>query len=317
MAPTSVPTWPVWAKRCPALGQSNAGCGWRGWLLPHEVDRRAAIDRGPRIRTTSGKWTPASTWPCVAARPVGCESPTNAAARSCRPRFSPLGSWPEVPAAEVQEALRKAFAHWGLPGRIRVDNGTPWGATGGLPTALAMWLVGLCVGVIWNPPRQPRKNAVVERSQGVGQSWLEPGTCASADELQQRADDSDTIQRGEYLAFGHRTRLEEFPGLSHSGRRYSRRGETRQWDLRQVLDWLSGHTVPRRVSKDGKVSVYDRNLWVGRRWVDQQVWVGLDPEERMWLIMGSNGAVLNRSEATELKPERIRALAVSRIRGKN
>jgi hypothetical protein len=219
-----------------------------------------------------------------------------------------------VPAAEVQEALRQAFARWGLPGRLRVDNGTPWGATGGLPTALALWLVGLGVGVTWNPPRRPRGNAVIERFQGVGQSWLEPGTCASAAELQRRADESDAIQRGEYPAFGSRTRLEEFPGLRHSGRRYSRRGEARCWDLQRVLDRLSGHTVPRRVSKDGKVSVYDRNLWVGRRWSDHQVWVGLDPEARMWLIMSAKGAILNRVDATELTAERIRGLAVSRIR---
>jgi hypothetical protein len=212
--------------------------------------------------------------------------------------------------------LRKAFVRWGLPGRIRVDNGTPWGATGGLPTALALWLVGLGVGVTWNPPRRPRANAVVERSQGVGQSWLEPKTCASAAELQRRADEADAIQRGAYPAFGPRTRLEAFPGLRHSGQRYSRRGEARRWDLQRVLDWLSGHTVSRRVSKDGKVSVYDRNLWVGRRWVDHQVWVGLDPEARMWLIMDANGAVLNQVAASELTPERIRALAVSRIRGK-
>jgi hypothetical protein len=240
----------------------------------------------------------------------------NAAARSSGPRFSPLGSWSEVPAVEAQEALRAAFARWGLPGRIRVDNGAPWGATGGLPTAWAMWLVGLGVGVTWNPPRRPRDNAVVERSQGVGQGWLEPGTCGSAAELQRRADESDAIRRGEYPAFGSRTRLEEFPGLRHSGRRYSRRTEARLWDLQRVLDWLGGHPVSRQVSRDGKVSVDDRNLWVGRRWVGHQVWVELDPEARMWLIRDANGAVLNRAAATELTAERIRGLAVSRARGK-
>jgi hypothetical protein len=111
----------------------------------------------------------------------------NVAARCWRPSFSPLGSWARVGAKPVQEALRKAFAHWGLPRRVRIDNGTPWGATGGLPTALMLWLFGLDVGVTWNPPRQPRKNAVVERFQGVGQNWLEPETCSSAAELQVRA----------------------------------------------------------------------------------------------------------------------------------
>src|SRR5271157_1101411 len=30
-----------------------------------------------------------------------------------------------------------------MPARIRVDNGTPWGSAGDLPTDLALWLFGL------------------------------------------------------------------------------------------------------------------------------------------------------------------------------
>src|SRR4051794_5367807 len=177
-------------------------------------------------------------------------------ARSWRPSFSPLGTWARVGAEAVQKALRRAFARWGLPERIRVDNGTPWGATGGLPTALALWLIGLGVGLIWNPPRQPRRNAVVERFQDVGEDWGEPRTCDSASALQARLEEMDRIQREEYPAIGGRTRLEAFPGLAHSGRRYSRRREARHWDLARVLEWLSGHTVPRRVDVNGKVSLY-------------------------------------------------------------
>lgn len=214
----------------------------------------------------------------------------------------------------MREALRKSFARWGLPGRIRVDNGTPWGATGGLPTALALWLVGLGVDMTWNPPREPRQNAVVERFQGVGQCWLEPGTCATAEELQGRADDSDVIQRQEYPAIGGQTRMEAFPELAHSGRRYRRRDERRQWDLDRVLEWLSGHAVRRRVSKDGKISVYDRNLWVGREWAELQVWLRLDPEDKAWLIMDDKNMLLNRTPAVELTAERILTLSVSRQR---
>src|SRR4051794_34359624 len=168
-------------------------------------------------------------------------------ARSWRPSFSPLGTWARVGAEAVQKALRRAFARWGLPGRLRVDNGTPWGATGGLPTALALWLIGLGVEMIWNPPRRPRRNGVVERFQDVGQDWAEPATCASAAELQARLDAADRIQRDEYPALGGRSRRAAYPGLAHSGRPYRRRHEARQWDLARVLRWLSGHAVPRRV----------------------------------------------------------------------
>jgi hypothetical protein len=239
----------------------------------------------------------------------------NVLGRSWRPSFSPLGSWARVGAEPVQQALRRAFARWGLPGRIRIDNGTPWGATGGLPTALALWLVGLGVGVTWNPPRQPRKNAVVERFQGVGKDWLEPQTGSSAAELQARADEADRIQREEYPAIGGRTRMEAFAGLKHSGRPYRARDEARRWELQRVLDWLSEHAVPRLVNRNGKVSLYDRDHWVGRQHIGKPVWVTLDPDLKQWVIMDERKAVLKRVEAAELTAERIRSLSVSRERG--
>src|SRR3954451_8785662 len=239
----------------------------------------------------------------------------SAAARPSRPRFSPLGTWARVPAGAVQEALRRAFGRWGAPARMRVDNGTPWGATGGLPTALALGLIGLGVGMIWNPPRTPRRNGVVERSQDVGQDWAEPGTCATAAELQARLDDVDRLQRDEYPAIGGLSRRAAYAGLAHSGRRYRRRGEARAWDLGRVTAWLSGLSVPRRVDVNGKVSVYARCHWVGRGPAGEAVWVSLDPDTTEWVIMDERGGVLKRVTAAELTAERICRLAVSRERG--
>jgi hypothetical protein len=184
-----------------------------------------------------------------------------------------------------------------------------------LPTALMLWLVGLGVGVTWNPARQPRKNAVVERFQGVGQNWLEPQTCSAAAQLQARANDSDRVQREEYPAIGGRTRMEAFPGLKHSGRSYRVRDEPRQWSLQRVLDWLSEHAVPRLVNRNGKVSLYDRDHWVGRQHIGKRAWVTLDPDLKQWVVMDERGAVLKRVEASELSTQRIRTLSVSRERG--
>jgi hypothetical protein len=211
--------------------------------------------------------------------------------------------------------LRRAFADWGLPARIRVDNGPPWGATGGLPTALALGLIGRGVGLIWNPPRTPRRNGVVERSQGVGQDWAEPATGATAAQLQGRLDEFDRIQREEDPAIGGRSRRAAYPRLSHSGRGYHRPREAKQWDLARVLSWLSEPVVARRVAVNGKVSVYDRCHWVGRTHVGRSVWVTLDPEATEWVIMSEAGGVLERAAATELTAQRICRLSVSRERG--
>src|SRR5437879_4946564 len=92
---------------------------------------------------------------------------------SCRRSFPP-SVWNCVPPAAVQAQFRQAFTRWGRPERLRLDNGLPWGGWNDLPTALALWLVGLGVDLLFNPPRQPQRNGVVEKSQDTGQRWCEP-----------------------------------------------------------------------------------------------------------------------------------------------
>src|SRR3954469_21928037 len=101
----------------------------------------------------------------------------------------------DVPARETLEALRRAFARWGLPARIRVDNGHPWASRGDLPTELGLWLMGLGVELVANRPRRPQDNGSVENAQGTGKRWAEPPRCRTAAELQRRLDAMDRHQR--------------------------------------------------------------------------------------------------------------------------
>lgn len=79
-----------------------------------------------------------------------------------------------MPAAAVQEALRRLFERWGLPARIRVDNAAPWSPWADLPAALALWWVGLGIEPIFNPVHCPKENAFVERCNGLIEPWGEP-----------------------------------------------------------------------------------------------------------------------------------------------
>jgi hypothetical protein len=116
-----------------------------------------------------------------------------------------------------------------------VDNGTPWGSWNDLPTELALWLRGLQVEIVANPPRRPEDNGVVEQSQGTGQRWAEPGSCDSPAELQAHLDEMDRIQRDLYpQRHSGRSRRETHPGLASSGQPYSRSWERRHWDLNAV-----------------------------------------------------------------------------------
>jgi transposase InsO family protein len=219
-----------------------------------------------------------------------------------------------VPAAAAQERLRRGCGRWGLPRAIRVDNGAPWGSAGDLPTDLALWLIGLGVEVIWNPPRCPQANGVVERSQGTGKRWAEPETCADAAELQRRLDEQDGIQREGYPSVVGRSRLEAYPALRHSGRPYRPEEEEACWDLARVIEHLAGYVVVRRADRSGTVSLYNRNRYVARALAGRDVHVALDPIAVEWVYADGAGVCYHRQAAEELTADRVRGLAVSHHR---
>jgi hypothetical protein len=214
----------------------------------------------------------------------------------------------------VQTVLRKTFKRWGRPLRFRVDNGVPWGSSGDLPPDLALWLLGIDVGITPNPPRHPQDNGVVERSQGTGKRWAEPGACADAQELQQRLREMDLIQREEYPSLNGRSRLEAYPELKHSGRAYSRAWERKHWSLDLVLAHLAGYAVPRKVDKSGTVSLYNANHYVGKLHVGKLVYVMLDPQRREWIFADDKGQQLRTQPAEQICRQRIETLTVTNRR---
>ncbi|MDB5309620.1 MAG: hypothetical protein JWO38_3822 [Gemmataceae bacterium] len=227
----------------------------------------------------------------------------------------PIGCWAYVGGPAVQAELRKALGKWGRPQRVRVDNGTPWGATGGLPTALALWLCGLGVAVVCNHPRRPRENAIVERTQGVSQQWAEPQTCASPRALQRRLDHLDRVQREQYPSIGGRSRCDAYPGLTHSGRPYGRAWERRHRSLPQALAAVAEYAARRRVDQSGRVWLYDVGYAVGKAHVGEDIYATLDAETEDWVFQDADGRELRRQPARTLTAENICRLQVGRTAG--
>jgi hypothetical protein len=205
----------------------------------------------------------------------------------------------------VQQALRRQFRRWGLPQCLRVDNGQPWGSGNDLPTLFALWVVGLGVRWHWNKPRCPQQNPKVERSQGTGKRWAEPGTCRTPAELQARLDEADRMQREVYVTAGGASRLELFPALRHSGRIYVPAREARDWSLDLVEQHLAEYVGVRRVGSGGSVGIYDRARYVGRQYAGQFVQVQYDPSAHGWLISDHQGRELRRHAAPEISQESI------------
>jgi hypothetical protein len=207
--------------------------------------------------------------------------------------------------------LRRTFQRWGRPDRLRVDNGHPWGSQNDLPTDLALWLMGLGVNMIWNKPRCPQMNGVVERSQGVTQQWVEPQTLADPDRLQARLDWAVGIQRELDPAVAGQSRLAAFPALATPRRADQMEHEDTMWCLARVDQFLAQGLWQRRVGRSGQISLSNRDYWVGKRQVGQDVSVQFDPTYRQWVICAHRGQELRRHAAEQLTRERIIGLRVS------
>ena len=235
----------------------------------------------------------------------------NAAARCSKPRFSPQGRWNQVPPEGTRGQLRGLFARWGLPKNMRVDNGSPWGSKGDFPTELGMWLIGLGIDMIWNTACRPQENGVVERSQGTGNRWCEPGTCQSATELQARLEEMDQLYREVYPYRERLSRIAYYPSLTHSGRPYAEQSEANLWEWARITSHLSGYVAIRRVNKNGDVSIYNHAYHVGVRFQGHDVHVTFDPDTTEWVFSDASGSELRHKPAREITPERVMALDVT------
>lgn len=65
----------------------------------------------------------------------------------------------------VQEKMIEVFQRYGLPARINVDNGPPWGSprNPGEITELSIWLIRLGIRISFSRPHHPQTNGKIER----------------------------------------------------------------------------------------------------------------------------------------------------------
>lgn len=88
----------------------------------------------------------------------------------------------------VQKALRRIFARYGLPAKMLMDNGPPWGDPGGqLDTRLTVWLLELGIRVGHGRPYHPQTQGKDERfHRTLHEEVLKRETFASFEECEAR-----------------------------------------------------------------------------------------------------------------------------------
>jgi hypothetical protein len=203
---------------------------------------------------------------------------------------------------------------WGRPERIRLDNGMPWGTQSPVPSALALWLVGLAITPVYGRPARCTDNAVVERSHGVLAHWVEPDQAANFDECQARLGWAVDTQRARYPAVGQQSRCQAYPTLFTNPRRYSLVEESQLWDMTRVVTYLAQFHFQRKVEKYGQITLFANTYSVGRRYARQYVEIGLDALTQEWVIHDEYATELRRYPNQELTYQQISQLQLGKRR---
>ena len=208
--------------------------------------------------------------------------------------------------------LRACFEQWGLPKAIRVDNGDPWATRSDVPSALALWLIGLGIKVLYNRPYQSTDNAIVERGHGVIAKWVEAHHAHDVQTLQTQLDWAIQMQREHYPSIKGQARIEAYPRLRHNPRPYSRHEENTLWQFERVQSFLADKVWTRRVDKVGRISLFSSTYSVGRAYTGQELQVHLDPQTHQWLIETEQGQLLRRFDCLEITPDRIDSFSLTK-----
>jgi hypothetical protein len=178
----------------------------------------------------------------------------------------------------VQAELAHLFATGGrIPRQVQTDRhpcflGAEEPTRAALPGRLTLWLAGLGIGHRLIPVRRPQRNGAVERFHGgVEHSWR---------------DEADGLEA--LTAVWNVTR----PPLSARHRSYRGRAG---FAMARVWDLLGQTQVQRQVNRQGKLSLWDRTVWVGMRAPKQTVTVTFDPVTHRAVVRDAHERVLREA----------------------
>lgn len=205
--------------------------------------------------------------------------------------------------------INKSFARWGLPIRIKIDNGRPFVNTNGrtVPTKTILWWVGLGIQVIQNKPRCPQQNGIVECLQGTMKSWCNPIGQPNRAALQKRLNEESDFQRNHYRipARKHKTRIELYPCLEKNERKY----DPKKFNMQLVYDYLELKVFTRPILKKGMIRFFGEAIYVGRKYIGILATITFDPIEKQWLFRDPNGNLLKTSTKGVPCEKQIKAFA--------
>jgi len=174
----------------------------------------------------------------------------------------------------VKEHLIEAFRRFGLPRRMNMDNGNPWGTSaGGRYTKLTVWLIRIGVSISHSRPMHPQTNGKEERfhrtlkAELLGKRWF-----ATMEELQKAFDQWREI-------YNHK-RPHEALGLEVPASRY-RASERSYPEVLPAIEYDTTDLV-RTVRVSGNLSIEGREYYVSEAFSGQSVALRPTAEDGVW-----------------------------------
>jgi transposase InsO family protein len=174
----------------------------------------------------------------------------------------------------VKAHLIDAFRRFGLPKRMNMDNGNPWGnPTGARYTKLTVWLIRLGVGISHSRPLHPQTNGKDERfhrtlkAELLSNRWF-----STMAEVQAAFDRWREVYNHE--------RPHEALGLDVPASRY--RASVRCYpEILPPIDYHAADVV-RSVGPNGRVSFKGSHYFVGEAFAGQKVALRLTDRDGVW-----------------------------------
>jgi len=192
----------------------------------------------------------------------------------------------------ITQLINETFSIWGLPKRIKIDNGHPFVTPGyrDVPTKSKMWWIGLGIEVIQNQLRCPQQNGAVECLQGIMKNWSNPKVQENIEQLQQRLDQESDFQRNHYQipAKANKTRSQLHPELNSNDRVY----DPNDFKINRVYDFLAQQVWQRSINANGNLCIMGIEIYISYKLKKQAVTITFDPIEKQWLVRDEKGTLL-------------------------
>lgn len=174
----------------------------------------------------------------------------------------------------VKAHLIESFRRFGLPKRMNMDNGNPWGnPTGDRYTKLTVWLIRLGVGISHSRPLHPQTNGKDERFHRTLKAELVGNRYFSTIVEVQKAFDR-------WREIYNQERPHEALGLDVPAARYRASARCYPEQL-PPIDYDTADVV-RSVRPNGQVSFQGRNYFVGQAFAGEKVALRPADHDGVW-----------------------------------